>query len=466
MRVVLPLLCTLLGLLPWATGSARAQEERLELAGDPGAFTDVPDAFDGDDPFDLRVDLAYRHEVVSGPVRREFNASEASDGRSTYNLWNIADYERKVDALDIALSFGLYKDLAFSVELPVVLRDERGLSLPSGRTEDQIADRLAVTRPDGSVESVLGDPEGDGPVPAKSPTRSGVGQVILGLSWSPFNQFRDRHLPTWTLVGKVSLPLNDVLAPCLEGADGVACASGDEPGVSDGVTYLSLESRTSYRYRFLEPFAGLGVRLGLPTTGDGNFEPTGELDGFVNVMPPVVGTLTAGLDLVPWERRERFQRVSFQLKGVGRYISEGHSYSPLFDALGTSAYLQTPVRECSATPADGEPDPCPPRVPFTGLTDTQAHTAFEGSLHAEVRAARYVRFSVGGTVSYTGPHVMTFADSCNPSPNVATDDPRRGRCREGIINPHHRAAIDSPGSRFVMGRQFGYSMQAQATASF
>jgi hypothetical protein len=88
-------------------------------------------------------------------------------------------------------------------------------------------------------------------------------------------------------------------------------------------------------------------------------------------------------------------------------------------------------------------------VPFFGLTDTQPDAELGARLALEMRAARFVSFQFGVGLWYIEPHVITYTDACNPNiENVAETDPRRGTCRRGIINPHHRPVLDLPGRTF------------------
>ena len=61
------------GLWPLFVGAAHAQvdDDRLRLMRETIAYTDVIDAFDGDDRFDLNVQLAYERMRDVGTVSRE-----------------------------------------------------------------------------------------------------------------------------------------------------------------------------------------------------------------------------------------------------------------------------------------------------------------------------------------------------------------------------------------------------------
>ena len=194
--------------------------------------------------------------------------------------------------------------------------------------------------------------------------------------------------------------------------------------------------------------------------------PTGDLSGFTNTLPPRQGEVRAGLFIIPWENRESWQRFGLDFQFVARYVSEGHTRSPLFDALGSSSspYL-------TSTNLEGVPDESNSRilreVPFTGLTDVQPHARIGGRFGLDILAARYVRFEFFAAVFFDTPYFITYADACNPNVTPAdASDPRSGTCIRGIINPHHRAVLDLPGQRFRVEESIVYDIGASVTAMF
>jgi hypothetical protein len=470
-------LCRIATGLAVLLSASRAQEvwaddEELRLMGEPYSFTDVVDALDDDDPFDLNVSVGFSRSLTQSSIQRETNTASPSvlapgDGRSTANYLDIAGFERSDTRLMLGLDIGLYKDLAVYGRLPLVLSDARSLTLPSDRSAADVAADLTATDP--------GVPGGESTlfsVPFASPTRSGFDHVAAGLAFAITNQYRDRESPTVLFMAEGRFGLGEPQHACFDTApaDGDRCngGSGSEPGLTDGTNALRLETRASYRYRYFEPYGGLAFQIAWPGSADNFFSPSGDLAGFMNTLPPRIGEMTAGIAVIPWEHPGRWQRFSLDIRLNGAYVSEGHGYSPLFDALGTSgsSYLTTPTPE-AAPPEDGSPDTSR-TVEFYGLTDMQAHALFRGQLAIEMQAARYVKFAFGGAVSYATPYMITFADACNPgiTPTEGMADRRTGNCRNGIINPHHRPVIDLPGQRFRVQGEVALDLFATAAAQF
>ena len=165
------------------------------------------------------------------------------------------------------------------------------------------------------------------------------------------------------------------------------------------------------------------------------------------------GSFTAGAAFIPWEHRGSWQRFSVDVRARATYVSEGRDYSPLYDALGTSTNPYLSIPNLEGIPGGGT---ALRDTPFNGLTDVQDHGEFGGTIALELQAARYVTS-----------HLITVTDACNPRVTPSsTSDSRIGLCNEGIINSHHRPAIDLPGNRFQQTGTFRTRLFIEATAQF
>lgn len=509
-RVWLACVGLVAGALP-CVASAQG-DGQLRLFREPHSYTDVVDAFDDDDPFDINISLEFRHIRQWGTIQRERGTwSPSEDPNRLSRLWeNVATHEHTQNVLELGLDVGIFRDLAIYGRMPIIFSDDRRIVSTSDHRPDQlIVDNctpdgmgncvpcqrtaggacMPGTGPDGTSDPdvVTGtpmpplfalDPGGS----FAAPTRSGLDYIAAGLAWSIMNQHRERDLPTWVLMIEGRFNVGDPLVAC-RGSGGPQCRrwmqsggrwSFDDGGLNAGMTRgtnaLRIETRSSWRTEYVEPYAGLSFQIEWPAAAERFFLPAGNLGGIVNERPPIIGELTGGVAIHPWENRAEWQRLTIDLRFHGRYVSEGHGYSPLFDALGTSQnrYLTEPALE-----GDLSRDPSADlrTVPFFGLTDMQSHAELGMRVGVEVRALRYLRVSLGAAFWYVQPYIITYADACNPNFDIdATDpdrqDPRRGTCRDGIINPHHRPAIDLPGQRFRVDEQVRLDVQLAATAMF
>jgi hypothetical protein len=468
--VLVLLLAVALALVPAAV---RADEEQLHLMSEPTSFTDVIDAFDDHDPFDVNISVAFVRTWEFGRLQRERNRPEAASGRLSQSWLDVADFSREINQLVFGLDVGIFRDLALYARLPVILSDDRSLSAVGGVDRIDLSDRASGT-PYFSLDQ-----------PFRSPTRSGVDYLAAGLAWSVLNQHRDRNVPTWLLMieGRFNLgePMHacDTSGECLgrdvfydpsnpaDPRNGQVVRARD-PGVGRGTNGLRIETRSSYRYEYIEPYAGLAFQIEWPGSGDRYFLPSGGLAGYINQRPPILGRFTVGMAVMPWEDRQHWQRFSVDLRFTGDYVSEGRDYSPLFDALGSSTHetLANPVLEGQPSLERGTEGLR--RVNFFGLTDTQAHARLGFHLILELQAARYVRFGINASVLHSPSYILTFSDACNPNVGSPPGGDARliGSCRSGIINPHHRPTIDLPGQRFRMESMTQVDLGVTATVQF
>jgi hypothetical protein len=125
-----------------------AKEPRLLR--ETGENTTVIDAFDENDPFDANLALGFRQQGKSANIRREsaIQQSGLATGGFTPANENIAAYSQSLSILDLRADIGIFRDLAFSVHLPVILSYSRELTVLDGsernpqRLQDSQGDSL------------------------------------------------------------------------------------------------------------------------------------------------------------------------------------------------------------------------------------------------------------------------------------------------------------------------------------
>jgi hypothetical protein len=441
---------------------ARADEpvsaKEPRLLEETGENTTVIDAFDKDDPIDINLLLTFRQQWKSANIRRETSLSQGnlSSGAFTSRNENVATYSQRTSTLEIGGDIGIYKDLALSLRLPIVLSDSRELGDLDGSSANP---------------QRLQDPAGDQlfTVPFKSPSRSGLDQLAVGLNYAIFNQVRDETKPTWVIGAESRFAIGPRLHACNDNA-AIKCPDpanptgpSREPGLSRGMTTLGVHTIFARRFGYIEPYVGFAMKIDLPQSNS-DFGATSDVRGTLLSRPPTVGTFTVGTEVFPFENRESFQRFGLDFKMRGTYHSPGREYSELFDALGSSQArsLRDPNPGAYHAAADGSfssvADPNAAKVFFSGITDQQAYGSFGGSIGATWQTGEYVKFTAGVGLAYAQSHIVTSADACNR--DLGTTDPgAAGPCRAGaasagggsatgIPNPNHRQVIDLPGRRF------------------
>src|ERR1700722_18556345 len=177
---------------PLVASTARAAEPippgEPHLMSETAEVTSVVDAFDEDDPFDLNLMLGFQQTWKSAHIRREtsINQPGLSTGGFVAATENIASYSQQVSTLNMGADIGIFRDLALTFRVPLILADNRSLGDLSGSS---------------AYPQLLADPTGGQlfSVPFKSPTRSGVDYFSVGLDWAMFNQQRDWTKPTWMI---------------------------------------------------------------------------------------------------------------------------------------------------------------------------------------------------------------------------------------------------------------------------
>ncbi len=454
---------------PVAAGEPRLLDETAEA-------TSVVDAFDKGDPFDLNITVGFQQSWKRADIHREtaLNQPGLSTGGFVSNNENVARFSQDLSILNVGADVGIYHDLALVFRMPIVLADSRQLGDLDGSSKNP---------------QRLYDPTGAPlfSVPFKSPTRSGIDYFSVGLNWAPLNQQRDHTKPTWVIGAEGRFGVGSPLHACdaTQSSDSPRCPdpanpsdTTRDPGLSRAMYGVDVKTVISRRFGYVEPYTGFEFLADFPRS-DSDFGKTNNFRGALVNHPPLVGTFTIGLEVVPWERREAWQRLVFDVRVQGIYNSPGREYSELFDALGSStaptlrsanpsAYMAGPNGSSIA-------DPSAQQVYFTGITDQQAYGALSAQAGVTWQAGQYVKFNLSGGVRLNESHAVTAADPCNP--NVSADAASSGPCRTadpnsatqrvtGIPNPNYRAVIDAPGHRFTVDNTVIGSLMVSGVVMF
>lgn len=471
---------------------------------DSAEITQVADAFDDDDLFDLHLSLGYEATWSSSVVRRETSSGQpglATGGFTQANM-NAAQYKQTTSRLLTRADIGLYKDLALVVRVPIILSDDRSLGGVDGSERQQT---VALAGAPGEQLFSL---------PFKAPTRSGIEYLAIGIDGALMNQARDATKPTWVIGIEGRFNVSEPMHACNAGAGGLNQAAGQvqcaypsdvnrngrsdsdpnslegrfsgsrSPGVSRGTTALELHTYLSRRIKYIEPYSGFRALFEFPN--DSSDYGSTDLKGSLVNHPPLRGTLLMGLNVIPWEIPDQYQRITLDFRFTGTYVSEGRDYSELFDALGSSdaPSLRTPNFSDyqSSNGVAGVPpgvpsvvNPQSQKVYFTGLSDVQAHGDYMLSTEFTWQAGEYIKFHLGGGYQIIQSHFITFDQACNP--DFSGDISKAGPCHSstntssnssatGIPNPNYRRTIDDTGHRFKVDDSHAFDAWVNATVMF
>ncbi|MCU0663455.1 MAG: hypothetical protein MUC50_14150 [Myxococcota bacterium] len=428
-------------------------------------YTDVIDAFDmrfNGDPFDINLRIGYETALRKSTIRREaFDHLPLAWDYFPYT--DVAQFKQVTHTLKTEVEIGLFHDLSFRLALPVVLRDSR-----------QLKDKMG--------NSPWSDLDGDGvpnqlfPTDFTSPDRSGIDYISAGLWWGILDQERDDTKPNWTFFLEGRFGVGETLkAGCMAGA--VNCEDGMniKGGISRGFNEIVLGTRLSRRFGYVDPYFGLEVVMGVPKEGTAYSDND---ENAVNTLPPLVGSLDFGMEIIPWEQKEQGRKVVISIGGGGKYHSEGREYTPLFDVLGIFGDPEHSAANEGINNIDengkpyvdynsnGLPDPDGQErgaaETFSGLTDVENYASFYGKLFVSVQPAKYVKLRIGTLMGHETEHFITKTDQCDGG-NLGFED---GAYQCLLPNYGHRPYLDSPGNRFRAEDTFIFNFFVDALAMF
>lgn len=484
--------------LAYAEGPTTARVMR-----EPGEVVDVIDAFDDDDPFDFAVSVGYQFASKSARILRESPAFEPglTTGGFTARTMKVGQFVGVSSVLTPRIDVGLYKDLALYATLPITLSDERRIDDLDGSAAK--ASVVAAGAPGEQLFSL----------PFRSPNRSGIQYVGVGIDYSILNQARDATKPTWVFGLEARIAAGTPMHAC-DAAKSPQCAHpGDinrngqfdanltsaggnpleaqglanrEAGVTRGTIGLEFHSAISKRIKYIEPYSAFSALFEFPQSSS-DFGQT-DLQGALVNHPPIVGTVSLGMMIHPWENRESFGRLTFDFRFDGTYRSEGRDYSELFDALGSSSAssLRQPkwsrYRACAANEGcSGETisvvDESSQKTYFTGLTVVEPYGSYRASSSVTWRIAEYVKLNLGGAVRFDQAHGISHDQPCNP--NFKDNPYESGPCHftagssvtpeigaTGIPNPAYRPTINGIGRRFYVDESMTFEIFARGVVLF
>ncbi len=462
--------------------------------------TDVVDAFDPGSTWSLRFTAGYQRTMRNAVLQRERTPittpgalingclPSSPDPRcsGTTEFDNLARFEQVTQTLNLGLELAIWHDLSFYVGAPIILSDTRQLTTHGDVTPSQQAQRLqdGYTVQDPAIMGGMQQPGSLFSVPFRSPERSGIDFLRLGLMWDILNQARDPHLPTWLVRFEWRLPVGAPLQPCYVDANNVTqcpvalgtagspgrpdtynptdsnnviataarpyqrpLQSNPDPGISRRVHGLYFQTLVSRRIGYIEPYGGLDAMLEIPAGDLPQFRFGDTPYGQLATYPPIQGSFFFGAEVIPWENRETWQRFVIDVSIRGNYYSQGRDYSLLYDALGSSNSVplttaQYPINQAVLGSTQNP-------VYFTGTTGVHSHGALTGALGVAIQPAKFLRFAFGGSVMYTAPFIVTATDACNPNVDPADHPEYRAGCvGNSVPDPAHHTVIDGAGQRF------------------
>lgn len=398
----------------------------LLLAGRPiqaAEVTDVLDAFDGDDPFDFSLRLRFESETRDSTVSREVRCLQNDQsgtvcaGASGIVLAKELSYQRVRNVLHFDLRFGLFKDLEFRVNLPIVTGDSWNHKFVDGVGRDN-----STLYPPNDNDALF-------KVPYQSQKRSGFGDMKLGLAWAPFNWYRDDTHPTWLVGIDYTLATGTPM-------------KATNTDVGQGASELTFHTTISRRaLKMLEPYFNLHF-VGRFGSDSGLFISHGETQKYV-APGSTIGT-QVGLAVLPWENAKRDERVEIE-GGLGSdYTFRGREYTEIWEAMASP---DNPCKEkCNQIlHSNSVPDANGKQRRTDGITEVEQYARFHGWLGLHYQPVKYFEISAKVNWMQETPHFLTDA-------YVGKDlDGNKGVTATGQKGNEYNLtflpSVDTPGSR-------------------
>jgi len=376
-----------------------------------GPDGEVASAFDPGDPLDVHASIDYRYSSRRSSLKRELDGLPGADPNGPTPLVKDLVFEGTRHELVPRVEVGLYTDLALTVELPLVLRDARRLRF------DQRADDCVFATDPGvatCVDAANSTTIADGILPAdgldaedggatggatvfRGVTRAGLDQLHLGLVWAPTNQARDPSKPTWKLGTELRVAIGDVM-------EVDAASPAREDGVSRGVHELRLFTSMTRRVGWAEPFfeawwmGAIGARGRSPLDG-----PTRNFDAD-DVGPQQRAGGRFGLELIPWERPARDQRIALELGADIEAMFAGRAYSDMWEVFALAGGPGGPLQ----LDADPETEGQQP-LPHPGVTNVEESMTLAATAAIEAHLATWLRLDLGLRLAWDQSHLITTA---------------------------------------------------------
>lgn len=379
-----------------------------------GPYSEVASAFDPGDGFDLHLTLDYRLDIRRSAILREDVGRPGTGPTDGLPVVRDLIFAGSRHTIIPRLELGLFKDVSFSVAMPYVLSQQGTLELDQRDTPCDFdgADATCVNRMTSStfVDGILPGSGFDGqnggagfdaddPTVFRSPTRSGLDQIHLGLTWAPMNQRRDDTKPTWKLGVEGRLAVGKVAT--IDAGD-----LAGSTGVGRGVTEVRLWTSMARRIGWAEPYVEAWWLAPLSVKNDSLFQDPGF--GARSTKTQQQGGLRFGFEGYAVDQGDEGARLALELSARIVTHFEGRNYSEMWevfslagDASGTGPLI-----------LDGDPTAdMVQALDHPGITNIENYMEMGGRVAARIAVGQKFRLSAAFELTAENEHVITFTDA-------------------------------------------------------
>jgi hypothetical protein len=462
-------------------------------------WTDIASAFDENNPINVFVGVDYTFEARRAAIKRELSgAKDIPAAPDQIPVGKDLFFSQDRHILKPYLDVGLFHDVQLSVALPITLSlsrtyefDQRaepcvfpsagGAATCIDRTNSStLTDGLLPNPPSGPIGFDANDPTTNFDTKSKtifrSPSRSGLDQLWIALSWAPMNQARDDTKPTWILTAEFRPSIGKLMKLDTK-------TPSKETGVSTGIHEFRAQTSVSKHVGWATPFvvfwwqAPLGERGNKPGDPDGSLfwnTTTANAIGQRTKDPQQHAGTIFGFDATLVEKPEDHLRLALELLGKVEAHFTGLGYSEMWEIF---AYAGDITRDPNA-PLRIDLDPLNPGanvVSHPGVTTIENYVSFAGRIGVVGELGPHAKFSLSFELGKDQQHIVSFTDAgvdlptcdathtapdCETMANVIVNQNTRE------VNPLHKQLIDTAGRRFIVDETTTYSLLATGEILF
>ena len=409
--------------------------------------TRILSSFDEGDPFDMDIEVGFKRSQKRSKITQEYYAGD-----------RIADvialrYSEVTNEMPMNIKIGLFRDLELNVAASVIFSNDKKWRLPiytdieKGEKFDPASSTILNNRLDSSgnllatSEPIINLDENN------ASYRSGFSNIAVGLRWAPFHEARDKYLPTWVLGFSWTIPSASINRPSQ------VTSSSDPGNIGDGVHRFTFSTAFSKQFGVFDPY--LSAWYSLPIGSGRRYSNCDDPEALafgancasgdwsndeVALDPQHVGGFFIGTEIIPWENKERDQKVSIDLRAGATYHGSGRTYNELSDALGR-------------------------------LLWTEGYATLGGSIGVNIQPIRYVFLRLDAGLYHETAHYLTGETTGKDLDGACVDPSIDGACVDHFegsreANPNFDYRYDVPGRRFRVSETSLFTFSFTARVQF
>jgi hypothetical protein len=312
------------------------------------------------------------------------------------------------------------------------------------------------------ADSPDGSDLGTGDTIFRGPTRRGLDQIHLGITWAPMNQRRDSTKPTWKLGAEARVAVGKPMR-----LDPQSPAS--DTGVGRGVHEVRLWTSFAKNMGWAEPYMEMWWLAPLGVTGDSALADLGY--GLERPQSQQQAGTRFGVEATLWNQPEKKQRVALDLSARLEAHFEGRGYSEMWEVFqyaGNVAQDGLLVLDSDPTQAGVQ------ALEHPGVTAIENHVRLGGRAGVQVMLGENIHLGAAFELMSAQGHIISFAEAgvdlptCGPDITVNCEQDRNTVVNAGTaeVNPAYAPLIDLVGHRYFVDEAIDYTILLNARFLF